>query len=65
MFKLIPLQHRNHHIAYLGGLAIHPSFSGRGEGLTMLHKIISLAGEKGILRMELSADIQRKGITTV
>jgi L-phenylalanine/L-methionine N-acetyltransferase len=28
MFKLIRLQHRNAHIAYLGGLAVHPDFSG-------------------------------------
>src|SRR5665647_3079410 len=39
MFKLIPLQHRNHHIAYLGGLAIHPAFSGQGEGKQMMQKI--------------------------
>lgn len=33
MFKLIPLQHRNHHIVYLGGLAVHPAFSGKGKAV--------------------------------
>ena len=60
MFKLIPLQHRSHHIAYLGGLAIHPSFFGRGEGLTMLQEIVALAGEKGFLRIELTVGITNK-----
>jgi len=54
MFKLIPLQHRNHHIAYLGGLAIHPAFSGKGEGKQMMQEIISFSGDKGFLRIELS-----------
>lgn len=54
MFKLIPLQHRSHHIAYLGGLAIHPSFSGNGQGGKMLDAIIKLTGEKGFLRIELT-----------
>ena len=54
MFKLIPLLHRNHHVTYLGGLAIHPSFSGKGEGRKMLEAIIQLAGERGFLRIELS-----------
>ncbi len=26
MFKLIRLKHRSSHIAYIGGLAIHPDF---------------------------------------
>src|SRR6266487_6791920 len=30
MFKLAPRQHRMSHIIYLGGVAIHPSFSGKG-----------------------------------
>jgi len=60
MFKLIPLQHRNHHIAYLGGLAIHPAFSGRGEGSKMIHEIIRLAGERNFLRVELSVAVSNK-----
>ena len=31
MFKLVPLVHRCDHIAYLGGLAVHPGFAGRGS----------------------------------
>lgn len=54
MFKLIPLQYRSDHIVYLGGPAIAPSFSGKGEGSKMLGKIIALAKEKGFLRIELS-----------
>ena len=63
MFKLIPLQHRNHHIAYLGGLAIHPSFAGKGEGRKMLEAIIKLICSNGFLRIELSvAATNRKAI---
>jgi len=54
MFKLIPLTHRTSHAAYLGGLAIHPSFGGKGLGLVMLKEILSYAKEKGFLRIELS-----------
>ena len=54
MFKLIPLQYKRDHIVYLGGLAIAPSFSGKGEGSKMLGKIIALAKEKRFLRIELS-----------
>jgi L-phenylalanine/L-methionine N-acetyltransferase len=57
MFKLIPLQHRTDHIAYLGGLAIHPAFSGKGEGGKMMKEIIALAGQRGILRIELSVSV--------
>jgi L-phenylalanine/L-methionine N-acetyltransferase len=57
MFKLIPLQHRTDHIAYLGGLAVHPAFSGKGEGLKMIKEIIELAGHRGLLRIELSVSV--------
>lgn len=63
MFKLIPLQHRNSHIAYLGGLAIDPAFSGKGYGLKMLNEIIDYVKAKGFLRVELSvATINEKAI---
>jgi L-phenylalanine/L-methionine N-acetyltransferase len=55
MFKLVLLKHRNTHIAYLGGLAIHPDFAGKGLGLKMMREIIELAQQKGIKRLELSA----------
>lgn len=57
MFKLVPLKHRNSHIVYLGGLAIHPSFSGKGFGQKMMEEIILLVGEMKFLRMELSTSV--------
>lgn len=60
MFKLIPLQHRTDHINYLGGLAIHPSFSGKGEGKKMMKEIIDFAGERGVLRIELSVSVENE-----
>ena len=63
MFKLVPLLYRNAHIAYLGGLAIHPSFSGKGHGLAMLNEITAYAKQQGFLRVELSvATINEKAI---
>jgi len=63
MFKLVPLLYRNAHIAYLGGLAIHPSFAGKGHGLTMLNEITAYAKQQGFLRVELSvATINEKAI---
>jgi putative acetyltransferase len=53
MFKLTPKQHRCSHIVFLGGVAIHPSFSGKGCGHRMVNEIISLGKEQGFLRMEL------------
>lgn len=57
MFKLIPLQHRTSHIAYLGGLAIHPNFAGKGYGKKMMQEIIALGKKMGLLRMELSTSV--------
>jgi L-phenylalanine/L-methionine N-acetyltransferase len=64
MFKLICQQHRNAHIAYLGGLAIHPDFAGRGYGKKMMEEIIELGRQMNLLRIELSvAAINDKAIT--
>lgn len=54
MFKLIRLQHRTAHIAYLGGVAIAPDMAGKGLGATMFREILGLAREKQIKRVELS-----------
>ncbi len=63
MFKLIPQQHRNHHIAYLGGLAIHPAFAGKGLGPRMMQAIIALGADMHLLRIELSvADFNHRAI---
>ena len=53
MFKLMPKLNRCSHISVLGGIAIHPSFSGKGYAQRMLHQIILLGNERGVLRLEL------------
>jgi RimJ/RimL family protein N-acetyltransferase len=58
MFKLIPLGQRNSHVAYLGGLAIHPSFNGKGLGTAMMKEIMAFARETGFLRIELSVAVE-------
>ena len=57
MFKLVPYFFRTSHVAYLGGLAIHPSWSGKGLGSQMMNEIKNFAKEKGILRVELSTSV--------
>ncbi len=54
MFKLIPLQHRTSHIAYLGGLAIAPEYAGQGLAPKMFEVIFGLAQKLQIKRIELS-----------
>lgn len=54
MFKLFPWTYRASHIAYLGGLAIHPAFSGKGFGRKMMQEIIEIANQQGYKRIELS-----------
>jgi putative acetyltransferase len=53
MFKLVRLEHRTSHIGYLGGLAIHPAFSGQGHGKILMQEILSLGKELGFVRIEL------------
>ena len=57
MFKLVPNVHRAGHVVYLGGLAVHPSFAGKGHGFTMMNEIIQYATQQGFLRIELSVAI--------
>jgi L-phenylalanine/L-methionine N-acetyltransferase len=57
MFKLLQQEHRSDHVAYLGGLAIDPAFSGKGYGLQMIKEIITLGKTMDILRIELSAAV--------
>jgi putative acetyltransferase len=54
MSKLVPLKHRTAHIAYLGGVAIHPNWAGKGLGQKMLQEVLELAQKQGFLRVELS-----------
>lgn len=60
MFKLIPLKHRNTHVAYLGGLAIDPSHAGKSYGLSMLKEILAFAATQDFLRVELSVAVQNQ-----
>jgi L-phenylalanine/L-methionine N-acetyltransferase len=55
MFKLIRHTYRTSHVAYLGGLAIDPDFSGKGKGLKLVQEIIDFAKQNQIFRIELSA----------
>ena len=57
MFKLMPKTHRAAHIVDLGGVAIHPSFSGKGYGQRMLNEILLYGKERGFLRMELGVSV--------
>lgn len=57
MSKLVPLAHRNSHIAYLGGVALHPDFAGKSLGEQMMREILLLAKQSGFLRIELSTAI--------
>jgi len=63
MFKLVPLTYRTDHIAYLGGVAIHPDFAGKGLGAEMIRSVLVLAKQSGLLRIELStATINERAI---
>jgi L-phenylalanine/L-methionine N-acetyltransferase len=63
MFKLFAQTYRTSHIGYLGGVAIHPNFGGKGYGTIMLKEILSYAKTCGFLRIELStATINDKAI---
>jgi L-phenylalanine/L-methionine N-acetyltransferase len=54
MFKLYPHTYRASHIGYLGGVAIHPDFGGKGFGVKMMQEIVNFAKTQGYLRIELS-----------
>ena len=58
MFKLVPHTYRSAHIVYLGGVAVHPRWAGKGYGFLMMKSIIDYAREIGFLRIELSVAIQ-------
>ena len=61
MFKIFPWTHRSSHIAYLGGLAIHPDYTGKGFGVKMMQEIIELANQQGYKRIELSVAAENLG----
>jgi L-phenylalanine/L-methionine N-acetyltransferase len=63
MFKLFAHSYRTSHICYLGGVAVHSDFAGKGLGTVMLKEILAFGQESGFLRMELStATINERAI---
>ncbi len=54
MCKIVQLAHRTAHIAYLGGVAIHPDQAGKGLGEKMMHDILEVGKQRGLRRIELS-----------
>ncbi len=58
MFKLVPHTYRSAHIVYLGGVAVHPKWAGKGYGFLMMKAIIDYAKDLGFLRIELSVAVQ-------
>lgn len=60
MCKLIRQKHRNEHILYLGGLAIHPDYFGKGFGRKMMQEIISFCTNIGVSRIELSVAVHNE-----
>ena len=60
MFKLVPNFYRSGYSVYLGGLAIHPSYGGKGYGLKMMQEIIECASQQGFLRIELSVYVENQ-----
>lgn len=63
MCKLVPQQHRNAHIIYLGGVGILANEAGKGHGLNMLQEVKEYARNNGFLRIELSvATINERAI---
>lgn len=60
MCKLIRQKYRNEHILYLGGLAIHPDYFGKGFGKKIMHEIINFCKKQGVSRIELSVAIHNE-----
>ena len=54
MFKLVPFPYRTTHLVYLGGVAMHPNFMGKGLGVKMMKDIIDFSVKSGFNRIELS-----------
>lgn len=54
MFKLFRMPYRNAHILYLGGVAIHPDFGGKGFGKKLMQIVLEMGEKQGAKRIELS-----------
>ena len=57
MCKIVPQKYRNEHTIYLGGVAIHPDYAGKGHGLRMMNEIIEYAKRQNCRRIELSTAV--------
>jgi putative acetyltransferase len=63
MFKLVPMKFRNSHIMYLGGVAIHPEYAGKGYAKEMILDAIDLIKSLGFTRIELTvATVNQRAI---
>jgi RimJ/RimL family protein N-acetyltransferase len=63
MCKLVPEEHRCAHGLYIGGIAVHPQYAGKGYGLQLMEAIKTKAIAEGYKRLELSvATINEKAI---
>jgi RimJ/RimL family protein N-acetyltransferase len=60
MCKLIRQKHRNEHILYLGGVAIHPDYIGKGFGRKMMLEIIDYCKNHSVSRIELSVAVHNE-----
>jgi L-phenylalanine/L-methionine N-acetyltransferase len=60
MCKLIFLKYRNHHMVYLGGFAVNPSYAGNNYGYKMLQHIIAYVKTQNKSRIELSVSIENE-----
>ena len=60
MCKLIRLEYRTSHVAYLGGLAVDPQLAGRGLGRKLMAEIIDLGKQMNLRRIELSASVENQ-----
>lgn len=54
MVKIVPWHHRCSHINYIGGLAIHPEYAGKGYGSKMIEAVKAHCQANGVKRLELS-----------
>ena len=63
MCKLVPEEHRCAHGLYIGSVAVHPNYAGKGYGHLLMEEIKTKAATEGFKRLELSvATVNDKAI---
>lgn len=60
MCKLVRQKYRDEHKLYLGGVAIHPDYFGKGFGRKMMLEIIDFCKNNGVLRIELTVAVHNE-----